>query len=1101
MEKRDLQRLLNQPYNKENWKQIVQFVFPNVSVLANPTEFSVSNDKIKKFSQIGNVRLNDGKNLAIFELILADNVNIQRNRVELNNEISKYIDQEQIHGVLSVFEQGGEDYRFTFSAKSTEFDESESDFVQKRTDTKRYTYVLGKNESCKTPADRFYALSQTKDEITISSVQDAFSVEALSKEFFNRYKEHFEKFWKYVANNKNYSSFFNSDEIDKKEIKIRDFTKKLLGRIVFLHFLQKKGWLGCPMNQTWGAGDKKFMLRLFQGFEKKEKFHSLCLNELFFKNLNGRRDGSIFILNHCPKYFIDTKVPYLNGGLFEEKEDQTKYIDFPSEYFEELLEFFNQYNFTVDENNSNDHEVGIDPEMLGHIFENLLEDNRDKGAFYTPKAIVQYMCKASLKDYLCSVINIKNDSEVEKAISDLIDYKDAEKVSDLDLIEKIACALNDVKICDPAIGSGAFPMGILNVIIGVVEVLHFTQPDPVERVWNISNDCWDPYTVKKSIIQNSIYGVDIEEGAVDIARLRFWLALVVEDDEPSPLPNLDFKIMQGNSLFESFEGVDLSKIIDDEGGKGVFESDQIDIFTGSAQLKETLSINYKKLSSLMSKYFNIQDPDKKRELFKEIDDEILNHIATTIANYKKQLKEIANGLEERINVKVSVLSSPDQIENIRVNSKEGKKLIQIRQDIELFPEKEEKLKKLNVSKERPFFLWKLFFSEVFNRGGFDIVIGNPPYISYYGNTGAELTDSEKTYLVDNYSIVKKKNDRINSMNLFSEKSMNLLKEGGNISFIVNKTFGVLPSYKDTRKYFTENYRINYLITDLDPFKAIVDCLIFSFKKLYPSSSYSFKYYSGNLSHYNMQSSLDIANNLKYELSFSKYQSILRKFEQTDEILSSIITINRGVNIGGCFEEFLSSKRLNSNYQKYLSGTKCISPYSYEWTTDDGFLIFDLEKEKRLRENGKTLVLGNHERFLGNKVFIPESGQRIMAAYSEEIIYSAYGLLVGTAKSDNDLKYAYALLNSDLITFYCIEKEILRKGSKATPHVGVRGLNTVPIFLNPPEKELLIQEIDKILLNNDRTSISMSAKKINELVYSIYNLDRSEIDVINQYFDK
>ena len=537
MEKKDLQKLLSQPYKQDNWKQIVQFVFPNVSILSIPKEFPINNEKIKKFRQIGSVRLNDGKNLALFELLLADTVNIQRNRVELNNEISKYIDQEQIHGVLSVFEQGTDDYRFTFSARSTEFDEEESDFVQKKTDTKRYTYVLGKNESCKTPADRFYKLSENKSEVDINAIQNAFSVEQLSKEFFDKYKKQFEKFWKYIASKEEYKGVFINGQ-GEREVKIRNFTKKLLGRIVFLHFLQKKGWMGCPEQELWGAGDKKFMQNLFKDFTNKEQFHSKCLVELFYNTLNAKRDDQLFSCEGLESVLNNSKVPYLNGGLFDSDKVESKKIDFPVSYFEDLFDFFGQYNFTIDENDPNDHEVGIDPEMLGHIFENLLEDNKDKGAFYTPKVIVQYMCQESLIEYLATKLEAETSGEVKQAIEDLIRNRLAEDISDLDLVEPIAQALFDVKICDPAIGSGAFPMGILNVIYQVINALYYLQPDSVARVWNISDTQWQPHLVKKNIIQHSIYGVDIESGAVDIARLRFWLALVVDEVEPLPLPNL-----------------------------------------------------------------------------------------------------------------------------------------------------------------------------------------------------------------------------------------------------------------------------------------------------------------------------------------------------------------------------------------------------------------------------------------------------------------------------------------------------------------------------------------------------------------------------------
>ena len=301
--------------------------------------------------------------------------------------------------MLSVFEQGTDDYRFTFSARSTEFDEEESDFVQKKTDTKRYTYVLGKNESCKTPADRFYKLSENKSEVDINAIQNAFSVEQLSKEFFDKYKKQFEKFWKYIASKEEYKGVFINGQ-GEREVKIRNFTKKLLGRIVFLHFLQKKGWMGCPEQELWGAGDKKFMQNLFKDFTNKEQFHSKCLVELFYNTLNAKRDDQLFSCEGLEGALNNSKVPYLNGGLFDSDKVESTKIDFPESYFEDLFDFFGQYNFTIDENDPNDHEVGIDPEMLGHIFENLLEDNKDKGAFYTPKVIVQYMCQESLIEYL-----------------------------------------------------------------------------------------------------------------------------------------------------------------------------------------------------------------------------------------------------------------------------------------------------------------------------------------------------------------------------------------------------------------------------------------------------------------------------------------------------------------------------------------------------------------------------------------------------------------------------------------------------------------------------------------------------------------------------
>jgi hypothetical protein len=313
---------------------------------------------------------------------------------------------------------------------------------------------------------------------------------------------------------------------------------------------------------------------------------------LFYNTLNKKRVDDIFQCAGLNANVNFSKVPYLNGGLFDSDEDISCKIDFPESYFQELFDFFGQYNFTIDENDPNDHEVGIDPEMLGHIFENLLEDNKDKGAFYTPKVIVQYMCQESIIEYLNTKINEIENPDVKSAIENLIRNKLTEMCSDLDLVQPISKALYDVKICDPAIGSGAFPMGILNVIYSAIEELYHILPDSVAEIWNISDTEWQPHLVKKNIIQHSIYGVDLESGAVDIARLRFWLALVVDETEPLPLPNLDYKIMQGNSLLESFEGIDLSQIGNASAYEEVYETDQIDLFSGEAKKSVSISLNF-----------------------------------------------------------------------------------------------------------------------------------------------------------------------------------------------------------------------------------------------------------------------------------------------------------------------------------------------------------------------------------------------------------------------------------------------------------------------------------------------------------------------------
>ncbi|MEN9656510.1 MAG: hypothetical protein RL311_1497, partial [Bacteroidota bacterium] len=363
MDKKELQKKLSQSYSTENWQEIVKFVFPNVSLREKPVVLNVEarfHDIVESFKQLGDVKLNDGKTLALLELKVKENVNIIRNRVRLNEVVSSVIDTEIANGVLSIFEKGTDDYRFTFSAKSNEFDEEEGDFVTKKTDTKRFTYVLGKNESCKTPAQRFYELSENKNKADIAAIENAFSVEKLSKAFFKEYKDQYTAFVNYMMQTPGIFKAIYSED-DKA---IRDFVKILLGRIIFIKFVQKKGWMGIDAtSKKWVSGDYRFLENSFTNSKHQDLFYSAFLEPLFDALDQPNRPNDIFTVTN-------TRVPYLSGGLFELEDKKTKNINFPSNYFAGLFEFLDRYNFTIDENDTNDHEVGIDPEMLGHIFEN-----------------------------------------------------------------------------------------------------------------------------------------------------------------------------------------------------------------------------------------------------------------------------------------------------------------------------------------------------------------------------------------------------------------------------------------------------------------------------------------------------------------------------------------------------------------------------------------------------------------------------------------------------------------------------------------------------------------------------------------------------------
>ena len=782
MKEKDLKHILRNDFNfNENWKPVLHLLFNKIDYFSTPSNPFSEEDKVKSGKQTGVIKLDDDKSLAIFEVEVDDSIRIDQNRKGLRDIAAKHIDQNITHGALVFFYSKNQtDYRLSFIAKWSEIDLETGEFIKGETKPKRFTYLLGANESCTTAAKRLLVLAERKlngKKIDLHTVMDAFSVEPLKKDFFKTYKQHYEKFWRYIAENERYRQFLldtSKNNNDAQEKPIRDFVKKLLGRIVFLHFLQKKGWMGCPAHTgKWENGDKQFMQNLFDHFQNKENFHSQCLTQLFFNTLNTRRENDIFELNALNGSLNGSRVPYLNGGLFEpDKPGEVLSIDFPVSYFNELFDFFAQYNFTIDENSPDDHEVGIDPEMLGHIFENLLEENREKGAFYTPKEIVEYMSQESAIQYL------KNFFPEEAQIENFIRHHQVcDYFTDRDNANALNEKLDAVKVCDPAIGSGAFPIGILHELF---EAKKFIYP------YLNTHKPFNPAKVKKDIIQNSIYGVDIEKGAVDIAQLRFWLALVVDETEPQPLPNLDYKIMQGNSLLESFEGVDLSKA-------ALFEEPKVTIVQQSLfeEHEEHYGFseeNKANIKQLIKDYFNVEDKEEKSKIHKAIDKIVIEHIDKSLEFYENRLLiEIAEA-EQSLKRKLVLKQNTAKVE---------KEIAKRKKLLENKTQARQKLLEFEKTDERPYFLWHLYFMDVFEQGGFDIMIGNPPYIQLQRDGGI-LADM---YVDSGFETFQRTGD---IYALFYEKGIQLLKNGGCLTFITSNKWMRANYGKSLRKFFT-NY--------------------------------------------------------------------------------------------------------------------------------------------------------------------------------------------------------------------------------------------------------------------------------------------------------
>lgn len=652
---------------------------------------------------IGRMEETEGRLLGFFYTRVAEGSDVRRKRVGLRKLIAPYLKYD-VDAAIAVFDDGAH-WRLSYIC----------DMKDGTTAAKRFSYILGDEKGqYKTPLERLDKIASRYGRFKLEDLKDAFSVDSLSDEFFKEYHRHYDTIIDYLAKNAN---------LDVKDSILHDYVKKMMGRIVFLHFLQKKGWLN---------DDTNYLKNLFfmQPLDRQADFLEKVLEPLFFGIFNTESDKRMDLFEkegwdpELLEQWCD--MPYLNGGLFERDEVDKMRITLHSRLFEDLFNFMASYNFTVDENDPDDAEIGVDPEMLGKIFESLLEDNKAKGAFYTPKEIVRYMCKESLIAHLASKLPDVADGVVRAFVESHEMQPELEPCRD-----DLESALREVKICDPAIGSGAFPMGLLNELWRCREALLIGNEEFV-------NGNYSRAELKREIIENNVYGVDIEKGAIDIARLRFWLSIVVDAEKPEPLPNFDYKFMQGNSLIESFDGHDLSHIMDKEGkprGRGGYqrsisgqESYQVAFDFSSADTRQNLRL-------WLKKYFSLTDHREKAE-------------------YRQRINESVKEYIKQQGIGAASLA---------------------------------KLEKMDCSANQDFFLWHTWFKDIFDKGGFDIVIGNPPY-------GARTTDDDKRYYKQNYFCAKSHPEQglkgsTDTFVVFIELGHSITCESGNLAFIVPMSVG------------------------------------------------------------------------------------------------------------------------------------------------------------------------------------------------------------------------------------------------------------------------------------------------------------------------
>lgn len=630
MDKKRLQSILSKPFVLADWQNLLAEVFGVKNFLQKPAEIPLaSNKKAESAFELGSFNTADDRIIGLYLVKVKPEVWLERNKVGLR-ELLRSVYKYDVDGALIVFEQADK-WRLSFVSEIRTFDD-EGNITKKVTEPKRYTYLLGDGEKTKTPTDRLFSVKGKK--LYLEDIRKAFSVEALNEEFYKIVARHFYQLVGATegkgAKAITYDRVLNlpigkpSDNASKKIY--QEFAVRLIGRTVFCWFLKVK-------KSDEGISLLPEHLLSSEAVKRNSNYYHSILEKLFFQTLN----------TPMPERWKDLpdgceQIPFLNGGLFEpQTEDYYKpnkttgfsehlnTLIIPDEWFKEFFENLEQYNFTIDENSVVDIEVSVDPEMLGRIFENLLAEidpdsgetaRKATGSFYTPREIVDYMATESL------VLYLHNQTQIDKEVLKPIFKIDSEVSFSKSDSEKILDALDRLKVLDPACGSGAFPMGVLQKIVMALQKL-----DPDAKWWKarqisrIENavlrkqlkekleQTTVEYARKIGVIQNSLFGVDIQPIAAEISKLRCFLTLIVDEniDESKPnrgvepLPNLEFKFVTADALLKLPNEKDFGGLFNSFDDLAQLKQIRLDYLQSYGEHKNELKAEFKRIQDKISK--------------------------------------------------------------------------------------------------------------------------------------------------------------------------------------------------------------------------------------------------------------------------------------------------------------------------------------------------------------------------------------------------------------------------------------------------------------------------------------------------------------------
>ncbi len=928
---------------------------------------------------------------------------------------------------------------------------------------RRYSFFLGPDAKIHTPQQYLLKPGRVKD---FDDLKKRFSIEVVNKDFYTRIALLFTKLTggtrkignKTIEFKKGLLEFPSPDDTKRKEFAVR-----LIGRLVFCWFLKKK----CSRQNVPLLPEGLISI---DAVDKNKGYYHNILEGLFFEVLNTP-------VNERGKHFASKPwmvIPFLNGGLFTPHDDDyypnheqqraqfRNMLSVPDDWLRDLLNVFETYNFTIDENTPVDVELAIEPEMLGRIFENLLAEinpetgetaRKATGSYYTPRPIVEYMVDESLKQYLITKTKLP-----EEKISSLLSYSDEDTVLTDAEKDAVLDALDTIKIVDPACGSGAFPMGILQKVLLVLRKI-----DPDSRKWlgrklsriddaifkkdlerKLKRETLE-YVHKLGIIRDAIYGVDIQPIAVEISKLRCFLSLIVDetidDMQPNrgvePLPNLEFKFVCANTL------IGLPKAEVAESKKSQSKYGPAEYKGQSLMLEATDEIS--ELKKLRDEYLRSYGNEKKtiEEKFRKVQSKMFEHSLNW------------NGKETQ----TSKLSQWDPFSH----------------------------------ESNPWFDPEWMFGV---KDGFDIVIANPPYQEISNKLDKEYYQKfYKAVLAGHYDLYI----------FFFKKAFSLTRDKGIISFITSHTYTVYPQFVNLRKWIFEHSAILEITNRVEGIfeSAVVDntiafLIVGQEKNNFPARFVTKEIVNGNLIDKDLiavrPNDFDFGT---FDLNAIGNLAKFKKFSQNSFPLGDIVESSQGITVyakvQGEKKDWFRDRIEDCNSKPVIRG-KDINRYRLNYS---GKYI----------QYGKWLWCPRDKKYFENeKIFLRQTSDALIGTYVMEPMYCIDSVhsIIKKDGSDYDLKYILAILNSSLGTY--LYRLLIFEEAKVFAQVKLTFLRQTPIkklslqgqarFSPIVDKILAITKSDDYQDNKSKQAeVKELEKQIDQMVYNLYGLTDEEIAIV------